>query len=184
MALAPRSQLPRCCGLARLPEERVIVIRALESHFPTPGPQVASGTEALQGLDRFLPRGGSLAITMTHTQPPRPRGQPAWVRGLLGPSAVRGARGWEGEVRCSPFRQGCSLCCPGGSQQDRTGAEPEARVRRGRRWACQEQRRKDGAHAASPLFLALPTCGLGSAWNGECPGEKQRREYPFPLTSE
>lgn len=35
-----------------------------------------------------------------------------------------------------------------------------------------------------PLSLALPTCGLGSAWNGECPGEKQRREYPFPLTSE
>ena len=35
-----------------------------------------------------------------------------------------------------------------------------------------------------PLSPALPTCGLGSAWNGECPGEKQRRQYPFPLTSE
>lgn len=106
MALAPRSQLPRCCGLARLPEERVIVIRELESHFPTPGPQVASGTEALQGLDRFLPGGGSLAITMTHTQAPRPRGQPAWVRGLLGPSAVRGAGGGREKLGAVPSVKG------------------------------------------------------------------------------
>nr|KAF6421071.1 RAB6B, member RAS oncogene family [Molossus molossus] len=32
--------------------------------------------------------------------------------------------------------------------------------------------RKDGLQREA----ALPTCGVGSTWNGECPGEKQRRD--------
>ena len=56
----------------------------------------------------------------------------------------------------------------------------------------QDKERQEGGEAGwgqgltlhLPLSPALPTCGISSAWNGECPGEKQRREYPFPLLSE
>lgn len=34
------------------------------------------------------------------------------------------------------------------------------------------------------LPAALSTCGISSARHGECPGEEQRREYPFPLSCE
>lgn len=48
-------------------------------------------------------------------------------------------------------------------------------------------RREEGDWAGLTLHLlpaALPTCGVSSARHGECPGEEQRREYPFPLTRE
>ena len=79
-------------------------------------------------------------------------------------------------------------CPPGHSQWDRQDSEAQV----------DEQKQEDvdtvGAGGETqgqgvlmphlPPSPALPTCGVGSAWNGECAGEKQRREYPFSLMSE
>lgn len=91
------------------------------------------------------------------------------MRGLLGPSAVRVLGVGEGELGAVSAVQ---------DAVNGTGQGDLRSVRKRRKGGHAGSRGKDGAHAAPPLSLALPACGLALP-GMENVRRKAKKEYLF-----